>query len=109
MYQYTSARLYYGSYYSENTWNGFRKLINNDIQKSKKGADFKEIANSIRNGSTKLETLRNTVRYLRDHYQWNRHTAVQSFNLASEFLKKKTGSRERPAASPLSGSVLPNV
>ena len=91
MYQYTSARLYYGSYYSENTWNGFRKLINNDIQKSKKGADFKEIANSIRNGSTKLETLRNTVRYLRDHYQWNRHTAVQSFNLASEFLKKKTG------------------
>ena len=58
---------------------------------SYQGADFKEIANSIRNGSTKLETLRNTVRYLRDHYQWNRHTAVQSFNLASEFLKKKTG------------------
>lgn len=91
MYQYTSARLYYGSYYSENTWNGFRKLINDDIRKSKKGADFQGIANSIKIGSTKLETLKNCVQYLRDNYQWNRRTAVQSFDLASGFLKKKTG------------------
>lgn len=91
MFQYTSARKYYGSYYSENTWKGFTKLINEDLSKSKKYADFPQIANQIKNGSTKLETLKNCLLFLRQNYQWNRHTAVQSFNLASEFLRKKTG------------------
>lgn len=91
MFQYTSARKYYGSYYSENSWKGFTKLVNEDVKKAKKYADFQNISNQIKNGATKLQTLKNTLQFLRQNYQWNRHTAVQSFDLASEFLRKKTG------------------
>ncbi len=91
MYQYTSASKFYGSYYSENSWNGFTKLINDDLKKSKKYANFQEIADQIPNGSSKLETLKNCLRYLRQNYQWNRFTAVQTFDLASEFLRDKKG------------------
>lgn len=91
MFQYTSARKYYGSYYSENSWKGFTKLVNEDVKKAKKYADFQNISNQIKNGATKLQTLKNTLQFLRENYQWNRHTAVQSFDLASEFLRKKTG------------------
>lgn len=91
MFQYTSARKYYGSYYSENSWKGFTKLVNEDVKKAKKYADFQNISNQIKNGARKLQTLKNTLQFLRENYQWNRHTAVQSFDLASEFLRKKTG------------------
>ena len=91
MYQYTSASKFYGSYYSENTWNGFTKLINDDLTKSKKYANFQEIADQIPNGSSKLETLKNCLRYLRQNYQWDRFTAVQTFDIASEFLRNKKG------------------
>ncbi len=91
MFQYTSARQDYGTYYSENSWKGFTKLINKDLAKSKKNANFQEIANQIKSGSTKLETLKNSLQYFRDNYQWNGYTAVQSFDLASEFLRKKRG------------------
>lgn len=91
MYQYTSARGYYGGYYSENSWSGFKKLVNDDLKQSKKYANFQEITDQIKDGSTKLETLKNCLQYLRDHYQWDRYTAVQTFDLASEFLRKKSG------------------
>lgn len=91
MYQYTSARGYYGGYYSENSWNGFKKLVNDDLKQSKKYANFQEIADQIKDGSTKLETLKNCLQYLRDHYQWDHYTAVQTFDLASEFLRKNSG------------------
>lgn len=91
MYQYTSARGYYGGYYSENSWSGFKKLVNDDLKQSKKYANFQEIADQIKDGATKLETLKNCLQYLRDHYQWDRYTAVQTFDLASEFLRKKRG------------------
>ena len=91
MYQYTSARGYYGGYYSENSWSGFKNLVNDDLKESKKYANFQEISDHIKDGSTKLETLKNCLQYLRDHYQWDRYTAVQTFDLASEFLRKKRG------------------
>lgn len=91
MYQYTSARGYYGGYYSENSWNGFKKLVNDDLKQSKKYANFQEIADQIKDGATKLETLKNCLQYLRDHYQWDHYTAVQTLDLASEFLRKNSG------------------
>ena len=91
MYQYSSAREFHGTYYSENTWKGFKKLINEDVGKSKKNVNFQEIANKIENGKTKLETLKNCITFLRENYQWNRYTSVQTFDLAYRFLRTKTG------------------
>lgn len=91
MVQYSSARKFYGSYYSENSWKGFKKLILKDIENSMKHVDLELIANQIKNGPTKLETLQNCVYYLRDHYKWNGFLAVNTNNLQNDFLQKKIG------------------
>jgi hypothetical protein len=91
MLQYSSAQRYYGSYYSENSWKGFKKLILKDVEKSIKYADFKQIGNKIKDGATKLETLQNCLQYLQEYYQWNDFLAVNTSNLQSNFLQKKKG------------------
>lgn len=91
MFQYTSARKYYGSYYSENSWKGFKNLIIKEVEKSSEKVDFQQIASKIKNAPTKFETLRNCVQYLRDFYNWNRYLAFQASNMQSEFLQKKIG------------------
>ena len=91
MFQYTSAKNYYGTYYSENSWGGFKKIIIKDIQQSSKNVDFQRIAAQIKNGSTQLETLKNCVQFLRDHYKRNRFLAVKTSDIQSDFLKTKIG------------------
>lgn len=91
MFQYTSARRFYGSYYSENSWKGFKNLIIKDLEKSSKKVDFQQIATRIKNGATKFETLKYCIQYLRDNYEWNEYLAVQASNMQTEFLQKKVG------------------
>lgn len=91
MLQFSSAYNYYGSYYSENSWKGFKKLILKDIDRSIQYADFQAIGNRIKNGTTKLETLQNCLKYLQNYYEWNRYFAVQTTNLQADFLQKKKG------------------
>ncbi len=91
MFQYTSAKNYYGTYYSENSWSGFKKIIIKDIQQSGKNVDFPRIAAQIKNGSTQLETLKNCVQFLRDHYIWNQFLAVKTSDIQSDFLQTKIG------------------
>ena len=91
MFQYTSANAYHGTYYSENSWNGFKTLINKDIVKSINTDDYQQISAKIKNGENKLETLKNCIQYLRTNYQWNKYLAVQNSIPQSEFLQKKVG------------------
>ena len=91
MLQYSSARKYYGSYYSENSWRGFKKLILKDIDNSKKYGNFKLIADKIENGSTMLETLQNCISFLQNNYKWNRELAFRTSILQRDFLQKKIG------------------
>lgn len=91
MFQYTSQRYAHGTYYSENSWKGFKKLINADIEKSGKDINFKEIAGKIKNGSTPLETIQNCVQYLQDNYHWDEYLAPKTESLKGGILKTKSG------------------
>ena len=91
MFQYTSQRYAHGTYYSENSWKGFKKLINADIEKSSKNVDFREMAGKIKNGSNQLETLENCVRFLQDNYRWNEYLASKTGSLKDGILKEKSG------------------
>ena len=91
MLQFSSAYDYYGSYYSENSWKGFKNLILKDIDKSIQYADFQAIGDRIKNGSSKLETLQNCIVYLQNYYEWNEYFAIQTTNLQADFLHKKKG------------------
>jgi len=91
MFQYTSARYYYGSYYSENSWSGFKKLLSKDLEKSIKKIDFKEIAAQIKNGDSKEETLKNCITYIQEKYKWDHYYSILTEDLKNNFLKTKTG------------------
>ncbi len=90
-FQFTAERNFHGTFYAENTWDGFKKLIAEEIAKSLKGANYQDIANDIKTGTTKFETLKNTIIYLRKNFTWNRYWAVTTKNLQSEFLRTKKG------------------
>lgn len=91
IFQYTSAKNFSGTYYSENTWEGFRKLINSKKEKSIEDLDFKEFANKIPNGINKLETVKNCLKFLRDNYKWDEYYATDTDRLKSNFLRIKKG------------------
>lgn len=90
-FQYTSAKSFYGTYYSESTWEGFRNLINSKKEKSVEDLDFREYANKIQSGKNKFETLKNCLKFLRDNYKWDRYYATGTDRLKSNFLRTKTG------------------
>lgn len=91
MFQFTSEEYFYGTFFSNKNWADFRTLIRGEIRKSGEYADFVSIANQIPNATTKLETLRNCISYIKDHYQWNRYTAIKTGLLKDDFLRKKSG------------------
>ncbi len=90
-FQYTSAKGFYGTYYSENTWEGFRNLINSKNEKSVEDLDFREFANKIQSGKNKFETLKNCLKFLRDNYKWDKYYATSTDRIKSNFLRTKTG------------------
>ncbi len=90
MLQYNSMRISSG-YFSKNSWGGFKKLVNKDIEESIKKIEFQKIANQIKNGSNKKETLENCIQYLRDYFRWNGYLSFLTDNLKKEFLQTKTG------------------
>lgn len=90
-FQYTSSKNFYGTYYSENTWEGFRNLINSKREKSIEDLDFKEYANKIQTGKSKFETLQNCLKFLRDNYQWNNYYRTYTDRLKNNFLRTKKG------------------
>jgi len=91
IFQYTSAKNFSGTYYSENTWEGLKKLINSKKEKSIEDLDFKEFANKIPNGINKLETVKNCLKFLRDNYKWDESYATDTDRLKSNFLRIKKG------------------
>lgn len=91
VFQYSSAKRFYGTYYSENTWEGFRNLINEKKEKSIENLDFKEYANKIQSGKNKSETLKNCLQYLRSNYKWNEYYAIETDRIKSNFLITKKG------------------
>ncbi|MPS74080.1 MAG: DUF3857 domain-containing protein [Chryseobacterium sp.] len=90
-FQYTSAKSSHGTYYSENTWEGFKNLINSKKEKSIEDLDFREYANKIQSGKSKFETLKNCLKFLRDNYKWNKYYATDTDRLKTNFLRTKTG------------------
>jgi len=90
-FQYTSAKGFHGTYYSENTWEGFINLINSKKEKSLEDLDFREYANKIQTGKNKFETLKNCLKFLRDNYKWDKYYATDTDRLKSNFLRTKTG------------------
>ncbi|WP_379965837.1 DUF3857 domain-containing protein [Epilithonimonas sp. UC225_85] len=90
-FQYTSAKSFYGTYYSESTWQGFKNLINSKKEKSVEDLDFREYANKIQTGKNKFETLKNCLKFLRDNYKWDKYYATSTDRLKSNFLRTKTG------------------
>ncbi|MBB5332144.1 DUF3857 domain-containing protein [Chryseobacterium koreense] len=90
-FQFTAEQRFHGTYYSENSWNGFKRVVATDLSKSMKNVDFATISMKIPNGATKFETLKNTVEYLRGNFEWDRYVAFRTGNLQDDFLKTKKG------------------
>ncbi|WP_447951616.1 DUF3857 domain-containing protein [Chryseobacterium koreense] len=90
-FQFTAEKQFHGTYYSENSWSGFKKVVNADLLKTTKNVDFGAIAMKIPTGATKLETLKNTLEYLRQNFEWNRYVSFHTGNMQDDFLRTKKG------------------